>query len=157
MKKSYVFKQDFKAPYVVATGLPHRPTKIMLKKYKRGQIIQGQMVMAKGKPSVLLVSGVIPIPLTVIREVITKEILQSNASGTPTTSTNSTNTSSQVVLGKKSNTRYIDAAILGAILGLGAAYLAEKQNWIGQPDKKNKLYGAAIGAVLAMYFIYRKK
>ena len=53
MKKSYVFKQDFKAPYVVATGLPHRPTKIMLKKYKRGQIIQGQMVMAKGKPSVL--------------------------------------------------------------------------------------------------------
>jgi len=154
MKKSYVFKQDFKAPYVVATGLPHRPTKIMLKKYKRGQIIQGQMVMAKGKPSVLLVSGVIPIPLTVIREVITKEILQSNASGTPTTSTN---VSSAVVLGKKSNTRYIDAAILGAILGLGAAYLAEKQNLLGQPDKKNKLYGAAIGAVLAMYFIYRKK
>jgi len=155
MKKSYVFKQDFKAPYVVATGLPHRPTKIMLKKYKRGQIIQGQMVMAKGKPSVLLVSGVIPIPLTVIREVITKEILQSNASGTPTTST--TNLSSAVVVGKKSNTRYIDAAILGAILGLGAAYLAEKQNLLGQPDKKNKLYGAAIGAVLAMYFIYRKK
>jgi len=154
MKKSYVFKQDFKAPYVVATGLPHRPTKIMLKKYKRGQIIQGQMVMAKGKPSVLLVSGVIPIPLTVIREVITKEILQSNASGTPTTTTN---VSSAVVLGKKSNTRYIDAAILGAILGLGAAYLAEKQNLLGQPDKKNKLYGAAIGAVLAMYFIYRKK
>jgi len=154
MKKSYVFKQDFKAPYVVATGLPHRPTKIMLKKYKRGQIIQGQMVMAKGKPSVLLVSGVIPIPLTVIREVITKEILQSNASGTPTTTTN---LSSAVVVGKKSNTRYIDAAILGAILGLGAAYLAEKQNLLGQPDKKNKLYGAAIGAVLAMYFIYRKK
>ena len=154
MKKSYVFKQDFKAPYVVATGLPHRPTKIMLKKYKRGQIIQGQMVMAQGKPSVLLVSGVIPIPLTVIREVITKEILQSNASGTPTTTTN---LSSAVVVGKKSNTRYIDAAILGAILGLGAAYLAEKQNLLGQPDKKNKLYGAAIGAVLAMYFIYRKK
>jgi ABC-type enterobactin transport system permease subunit len=154
MKKSYVFKQDFKAPYVVATGLPHRPTKIMLKKYKQGQIIQGQMVMAKGKPSVLLVSGVIPIPLTVIREVVTKEILQSNASGNPTTTTN---LSSAVVVGKKSNTRYIDAAILGAILGLGAAYLAEKQNLLGQPDKKNKLYGAAIGAVLAMYIIYRKK
>jgi ABC-type enterobactin transport system permease subunit len=154
MKKSYVFKQDFKAPYVVSTGLPHRPTKIMLKKYKRGQIIQGQMVMAKGKPSVLLVSGVIPIPLTVIREVITKEIVQSNASGTPTTTTN---LSSAVVVGKKSNTRYIDAAILGAILGLGAAYFLEKRNLLGQPDKKNKLYGAAIGAVLAMYFIYRKK
>ena len=154
MKKSYVFKQDFKAPYVVATGLPHRPTKIMLKKYKQGQIIQGQMVMANGKPSVLLVSGVIPIPLTVIKEVLTKEIVQSNASGTPTTTTN---LSSAIVVGKKSNTRYIDAAILGAILGLGAAYLAEKQNWIGQPDKKNKLYGAAIGAALAMYFIYRKK
>ena len=157
MKKSYVFKQDFKAPYVVATGLPHRPTKIMLKKYKQGQIIQGQMVMVKGKPSVLLVSGVIPIPLTVIKEVLTKEILQSNASGKPTTATTPTNLSAPIVVGKKSNTRYVDAAILGAILGLGVAYFAEKQNWIGQPDKKNKLYGAAIGAVLAMYFIYRKK
>ena len=104
MKKSYVLIQDFKAPYVVATGMAHNPSKIMLKKYVKGQIVEGQIIISKGQPSILLVAG-----------------------------------------------------IIGAILGAGAVYLAEKQNIIATPDKKYKLYGAVAGAVLGMYIVYRKK
>jgi hypothetical protein len=153
MKKSYVLIQDFKAPYVVATGMAHQPSKIMLKKYVKGQIIEGQIIISKGQPSILLVSGIIPIPVTVLREVVTKEIVNSNASGgakSPTISPNK-------VVVKNTNTRYLDAGIIGAILGAAAVYLAEKQNWIAVPDKKYKLYAAAAGAFLGMYIVYRKK
>jgi hypothetical protein len=156
MGKSYVLIQDFKAPYVIATGMPHKPSKIMLKKYVKGEIITGELKTAKGKPVIVLVSGVIPIPITVLKEVVTKEILNS-ANGTQSTSQKKINPNQPVVVAKKTTTRYFDAGILGAVLGVGAAYLAEKQGWIAQPDKKNKLYGAAIGAVLAMYLVYRKK
>lgn len=154
MRKSYVLVQDFKAPYVIATGMPHKPSKIMLKKYVKGEIITGELKTAKGKPVIVLVNGVIPIPITMLKEVVTKEIIN-GANGTQ--STTKINPSQSIVIAKKTNTRYFDAGILGAILGVGAAYLAEKQGWIAQPDKKNKLYGAAIGAVLAMYLVYRKK
>jgi ABC-type enterobactin transport system permease subunit len=151
MKKSYVLIQDFKAPYVVATGMAHQPTKILLKKYVKGQIVEGQIIISKGQPSILLVSGVIPIPVTVLREVVTKEIVQSNASG------DGKGVTPNKVIIKKTNTRYLDAGIIGAILGAGAVYLAEKQNIIATPDKKYKLYGAVAGAVLGMYIVYRKK
>ena len=78
---------------------------------------------------------------------------QSNASGgakSPTISPNK-------VVVKNTNTRYLDAGIIGAILGAAAVYLAEKQNWIAVPDKKYKLYAAAAGAFLGMYIVYRKK
>jgi hypothetical protein len=151
MKKSYVLIQDFKAPYVVATGMAHKPSKIMLKKYVKGQIVEGQIIISKGQPSILLVAGIIPIPVSVLREVVTKEIAQSNASGD-----GKSVTPNKVVI-KKTNTRYLDAGIIGAILGAGAIYLAEKQNIIATPDKKYKLYGALAGAALGMYIVYRKK
>jgi hypothetical protein len=154
VRKSYVLIQDFKAPYVIATGMPHKPSKIMLKKYVKGEIITGELKTAKGKPVIVLVNGVIPVPITMLKEVVTKEIVNSANGTKATTKVNPTQGSITI---KKTNTRYLDAGILGAILGFGAVYLAEKQGWIAQADKKNKLYGAGIGAVLAMYIVYRKK
>lgn len=154
MKKAYVLIQDFKAPYVVATGMPHKPSKIMLKKYVKGEIITGELKTAKGNPAIVLVSGVVPIPVTVLKEVVTKEI-GNFVNGTKSTVSVTPN-KGQTITVKKTNTRYLDAGIFGAILGVAGAYLAEKQNWL-TPDKKNKLYGAGIGAVLAMYLVYRKK
>jgi hypothetical protein len=161
MKKSYVLIQDFRAPYVIATGMPHKPSKIMLKKFNKGEIINGELKTANGKPSFVLVNGVIPIPVTMLHEVITKEIVSSaNGTGTITTSVSGTKKLSEsptVVEVKKTNTRYLDSAILGAILGFGAVYLAEKKGWIPAEEKKNKMYGAIGGAILGMYLIYRKK
>jgi len=159
MKKSYVLIQDFKAPYVIATGMPHKPSKIMLKRFNKGEIINGELKLANGKPSFVLVNGVIPVPVTVLNEVITKEIV-SDASGPKKISANPNapaSSNSNVVKVKKEGARYLDAGIIGAILGFGLVYLAEKKGWIKTEEKKNKMYGAIGGAVLGMYIIYRKK
>jgi hypothetical protein len=156
MKKSYVLIQDFKAPYVIATGMPHKPSKIMFKKFGKGEIISGELKHANGKPALVLVNGVIPVPVTVLNAVLTKEIV-SDASGPKKISANPNAPTSNVVKVKKEGTRFLDAGIIGAVLGFGAIYLAEKKGWIATEDKKNKMYGAIGGAVLAMYIIYRKK
>jgi len=156
MKKSYVLIQDFKAPYVIATGMPHKPSKIMLKRFRKGEIINGELKLANGRPSFVLVNGVIPVPVTMLNEVVTKEIL-SDASGPKKISANPNAPTSNVVKVKKENTRFLDAGIIGAVLGFGLVYLAEKKGWIKTEEKKNKMYGAIGGAVLAMYIIYRKK
>lgn len=153
MKRSYVLIQDFKAPYVIATGMPHKPSKIMLKRYSKGEIISGELKTANGKPSFVLVSGVIPVPVTMLNEVVTKQIV-SNASGE---AVKKVSESPKVVQVKKQNTKYLDVAIIGAILGFAGVYLAEKQGWIAVADKKYKMYGAIGGALLGMYLIYRKK
>lgn len=153
MKKAYVLIQDFNAPYVVATGMAHKPSKIMIKKYKKGEIIYGEMKTTNGKPSIVLVKGVIPIPATMLNEVITKTI--SGVSGEKSTETKQTQ-NNKVVTIKKTNTRYMDAGIFGAVIGAISVYLFEKQGWL-QPNPKNKLYGALGGAVLGMYMVYRKK
>lgn len=153
MKKAYVLIRDFNAPYVVATGMAHKPSKIMIKRYKKGEIIYGEMKTTNGKPSIVLVKGVIPIPATMLNEVVTKTI--SGVSGEKSTETKQTQ-NNKVVTIKKTNTRYMDSGIFGAVIGAVATYLFEKQGWL-QPNPKNKLYGALGGAVLGMYMVYRKK
>ena len=56
--KSYIMTSDVKAPYVTATGLAHNPSEIRLKKYRRGQIVKGELKHANNKPAFLLVDGV---------------------------------------------------------------------------------------------------
>lgn len=156
--KSYIITHDVKSPYIVATGLPHNPQKVCLKLFRKGQIVKGELKHANNKPAFLLVNGVCVIGLDVVKELVTKEI-SSNASGlqnpTPakvidkTIGLSKNNTNPQV--------RYIDAMIVGALLGVGGVYIAEKQGWIAEPDKKYKLYGAIGGAILGYYFMYRKK
>jgi hypothetical protein len=51
--------------------------------------------------------------------------------------------------------RYIDAMLLGAVVGLVAVIVAEKQGWIAEPDSKYKWYGAGLGASAAGYIVYR--
>ena len=55
------------------------------------------------------------------------------------------------------NKKYIDGILIGAVVGLGGVILAEKQGWIVNVDKKNKIYGAIAGAILGGYYIYRFK
>ena len=51
--------------------------------------------------------------------------------------------------------RYIDAMIVGAVIGVIGVIVAEKQGWIAEPDSKYKLYGAGLGAIAAGYIVYR--
>jgi hypothetical protein len=149
--KSYVFVEDFKSPVVTATGLPHNPQKIRLKRFRKGDIVKGELKHANNKPAFLLVNGVCVVPLYVVKELITKQIV-SNATGTTdaqpmTTQVQKVETNAKV--------KYIDSMLIGAVVGLTGVIVAEKQGWIGESDSKYKLYGALVGAVAGAYFVFR--
>jgi len=158
--KSYIITHDVDSPYVVATGLPHHPQSVKLKRFRKGQIVKGELKHANNKPAFLLVNGVCVIGLDVVKELVTKDI-KSNADGSPSPSTEVAKVVDKTIGLSKNNSnykvRYIDAMLVGAVVGFGLTYLAEYKGLIATPDKKYKLYGAIGGAVLAGYLVYRKK
>jgi hypothetical protein len=155
MKKAYLITHNHSSPYVISTGQAHRPTQIKLKKFRAGEIIHGELKHANGKPAFILVKGVIVVPLSVVKAVITKDIVTSSAEGDiahkPAETTNS------IVLEKNPKMKFVDAAIVGAIAGVLTVIYAEKKLWIPTPSKENKLIGAGVGAAVAAYFVYRFK
>lgn len=153
----FVATKDFVTPYVVSTGMPHKPTRICKKKFKKGEIITGEIKTANGKPAFVLHKGVMVVPLAVVKQVITKDLDVSNAVGDNIVKSNP---KVEVRLGdtkKDSNKQYIDALVIGAIVGFAGVLLAEKQGWIANVEQKNRLYGAIGGAILGAYIVYRKK
>ena len=148
--KSYIVIADIKTPYVQGTGVPHRPQEVRFKLIRKGEIIKGELKHANNKPAFVLVNGTLVVPLSAVKELVTKDIT-SNADGTPT------DDKKPMKLPSVNKIKYIDALIVGALLGVGGAYLSEKQGWLGEPDKKNKLYGALIGGAVALYGLYRYK
>lgn len=160
----FVTTKEFKTPYVISTGQPHRPTAIKTKQFRKGDIISGEMKTSHGKPAFVLYKGVMVIPLTCIRQVITKEINTNlGADGDTKTTTPPKEGSSgsiKVVGGKTASTeekkkRYLDGIIVGALAGFGATYYAEKKGWIPMPSQKNKIIGAVVGALAGFYVVYR--
>lgn len=155
--KSYLITHDYKAPYVESTGHPKNPTQVKFKVFRRGDIVRGELKHANNKPAFLLVGGQAIVTLDVIKELVTKEV----KSGADSTTTSPSKLIDKTIGLPKNNSnpqvRYLDAMLIGAIVGFGGAYLAEKQGWIGEPNKKNKLIGAGIGAALGVYYIYRSK
>lgn len=150
-QKSYIFTRDYKSPMVVATGMAHNPQSIKFKKFQKGEIVRGELKHANNKPAFLLVNGVCVVPLDIVKELVTKEVV-SNAEGS---STASFPKPKKIKVPTNPKVRYADAMILGAIVGVIGVYVAEKQGWIGEPDRKYKLYGALGGAALASYIVYR--
>tara|TARA_R110001599_G_scaffold343164_3_gene565569 strand:+ start:301 stop:813 length:513 start_codon:yes stop_codon:yes gene_type:complete len=153
--KSYILTNDYKAPYVTATGLPHNPSAIRFKQYRKGEIIKGEMKHANNKPAFILVSGVCVVPLEAVKELITKEVI-SHADGEGSIKkkiTDSVGGSSKANSNPK--VRYLDALLLGSLIGFGGVMLAEKQGYITVPDKKYRLYGALGVGAIAMYVVYR--
>lgn len=152
MPKSYVIQQDYKAPYVRMTGIPHRPQQLRFKQFKKGEIIQGELKHANNKPAFLLVAGTLVVPLSVIKELVVKDVVTHSAEG------GSSAPAKKIDIDVKiSKVKYIDAIVLGGIAGFAGVILAEKQNWIQSVDKKNRLYGAIAGALFASYLVYRNK
>jgi len=155
--KSYIMTSDVKAPYVTATGLAHNPSAIRLKRYRRGQIVKGELKHANNKPAFLLVDGVCVVPVASVKELVTKEIV----AGVDASSTTKETIEKTIGLTKNNTNpkvRYVDAMIIGSVLGFGIAYLLEKQGYIESTEGRNyKLYGALGGAVLAGYLVYRRK
>lgn len=151
----FVVTQDFVSPYVIATGMPHKPTKICKKQFRKGDLIKGEIKTANGQPSFILHKGVMVVPFSVVRQVVTKKISFSTADGSVEKDNQPVKVSVvKTTTQKKIN--YLDSAMLGAVVGFGATILAEKQGWISQVDSKNRVYGAVIGAFLGWYMVYRR-
>jgi len=153
-QKSYIITHDFNAPYVQVTGIPHKPQEVKAKRFRKGDIIRGELKHANNKPAFILVGEGCIVPLNVVRELTTKAI---GGTTTPsqTSSFDGTPKTKKVSLPTNPKVRYADAMVIGAILGAVGVYVAEKQGLIGEPDKKYKLYGAITGAVLGAYLVYR--
>lgn len=152
--KSYIFTADYKAPYSVATGRPDRPQDIRMRQFHAGEIVKGELKHANNKPAFVLVNGVMPIDLSVVKELVTKEISHSSADG------NSYNPDllEQAAASKsKMKFGYVDGILIGGVLGFGLMFLAEKQGWINSEGHKNKLYAAGAGAALGAYIVYRMR
>jgi hypothetical protein len=156
--KHYILKQNFNAPYVVATGLPHNPSAVKVKKFKKGEIVKGELKHSNGQPAFILVQGTLVFPLSVVRKVVTKEV-STAVDGTSST----TNGGDKTTVLKKSTdprVRYVDSALIGAVVGFGLTHIAEKQGWVSTDEEnphKNRVVGAILGAAVGAYLVYKKK
>lgn len=154
----FVANQDFSTPYVIATGQPHRPTQICKKKFKKGDIITGEIKTANGKPSFVLHKGTMMIPLSCVKQIVVKDIVISNADGDDKVAKTNPKVEVKTITPQATkNKKYIDGIVIGAIAGFGGTILAEKQGWIKEINKKNRIYGAVIGAVIGCYVVYKMK
>jgi hypothetical protein len=157
-KATYIVTKDFKTPYITSSHDPRNPIKTNWKAFRKGDLIAGELKHANNKPAFVLYNGVAVIPLSVIKAVVTKEIL----STTPMSSVEGNTelpgheTTKKVVEVKNKKVTYMDAMLVGAVVGLGAIFLANKKMWIKVPNNINYAYGAGAGAFLAAYIIYRK-
>lgn len=152
-QKTYIATHDFKAPYVEITGIPHNPQQVKFKNFRKGDTFKGELKHANNKPAFILAANNAIVPLDVVKELVTKNI----GGNTPTTSSfdASTQATKKAVLPTNPKVRYIDAMILGGIIGVVGVIVAEKQGWIAEPNSKFKLYGALAGALAASYIVYR--
>lgn len=146
---TYILTKDLKTPFVIHTNQPHNPQVIKYKNFKAGQYVKGILNLKDGKPDFVLVAKRLVIPITALKEVVTKEIVSGGDGKVAIKKIE------ESVKTGKASIKYADAVIVGALIGVGAVYLAEKKQWIATPDKKNMLYGAAIGAALLGYIVYR--
>jgi hypothetical protein len=163
--KSYVLVQNYRAPYVVATGHPRNPQQIKTKMFKEGEIVRGELKHANNQPAFILVAGTLPIPVDYIKELTTKAIVEDDKI-VPAEVIEETKTEEVVVKTDKPTSKmtlkssnpkvkYMDAVIIGGLAGLVAVWGMGKQGWIGEVDKKHYLYGGLIGGVLGAYLVYR--
>lgn len=162
--KSYVLVTDFRAPYVVATGHPKNPQQIKTKMFREGEIIKGELKHANNQPAFILVAGTLVIPVDYIKELTTKAIVEDDkivaaevVEETPEKAVVIKTDSAKKSVLKSSNpkVKYMDAIIIGGLVGVVGIYLAGKQGWIAELDKKHYLYGGLAGGLLGAYLVYR--
>ncbi len=154
-KATYMITHDFKTPYVRSSRNPRNPTEIMFKRFKKGDLISGELIKNGMKPSFILFNGVCVIPLSVAKAVVTKEIVSSADGKEARTEPLVNETTRKVIETRNPKVKYLDAILGGALVGLIAVHIANKKAWIKVPNNMNFAYGAGAGAVLAAYVIYR--
>lgn len=161
-QKYYRVKEKFSCPKVVATHNPNNPMQISSYMFKQGQVITGKMIFVDGKPSFLFVNGMYHVPLSKIQEIQLKNIdgvsgKVSNATGDPINGNAPAGTVKKIEIKDNPNAKYLDAIVIGGVVGFAVTYFAEKKGWLPEDQPNNKYYGMGIGAVALTYLAYRLK
>lgn len=153
--ENFLVTQDFSTPFMTITGQAHKPHKIEYTKFKRGQTISGKMHYRGGKPAWVMVDETLVIPLNVIKRIHAEDISVNHVNSS------SFDASTKVYKVPTGKYKYTDAAIIGAIIGVGAVYLGQKKGLkiYDAAVPKNRLVamaaGAIIGALLGAYIAKR--
>jgi hypothetical protein len=155
-QKTYISTHNFKAPYVEVTGMPHNPQQVKFKTFRKGQQFRGELKHANNKPAFILAENNAIVGLDTVKEIFTKQVgAETRANEMSAFSGSSTGETKKVSIPTNPKVRYIDAMLLGALVGVVGVVIAEKQGWIPEPDKKYKMYGALAGALASAYIVYR--
>jgi hypothetical protein len=155
MKKSYIITKDCKSPVVTNSQTAHKPAQIRFKNFRRGQIVQGELKHSGNQPSFVLVGRMCVVPLDCVKELQGKDIQSSGFTGADM---DEAKKKTQIVQVENPKIKYLDAIIIGGLLGFLAVHLGEKQGYITpneENDKKHKMYGALGGALIGLYLVYR--
>lgn len=151
-RTSFIVTKMVKTPFVINTNQAHNPRVIKYKTFKPGDMVTGTIQLDKaGKPDFILVAKKLVVPISCVKELVTQEVVTSNADGQK----NSDKKIKEFVKAGNPKTKYIDAAVIGGVIGFAATWIAEKKGLISVPTKQNKLIGAGLGAAVFMYLVYR--
>lgn len=151
--KSYVLKENYKAPVLRYTGLSHAPQQLQFKQFLKNDIVQGELKHSMNKPIGVIVMPGMFFPLQVLKEVVTKEIVSDASGESISTITEKIKTNVQ---NSDPKVQYIDYALAGAVVGLGVVFALGKYNVI--PTGVTKVHyaiGAGIGSSLFTYIKWR--
>lgn len=150
-EKTYRLNKNVRTPVVINTPFPHKPTAIKYKEFREGETVTGVVQERNGQAAFVVVKRRYVIPMEALTELVTKSTSPvSMASGQE-----AGDELEKFAKGGNPKVKYLDAAIIGAVVGVSAVWFAQKRGWIVPPDKKNLGYGAALGAGLCIYAIYR--
>lgn len=155
MKKSYIIVKDCKSPVVTNSQTAHKPAQIRFKHFRKGQIVQGELKHSGNQPSFVLVGRMCVVPLDCVKELQGKDIQTSGFTGADM---DEAKKQPKVVKVENPKIKYLDALIIGGLVGFLAIHFGEKQGYITpneENDKKNKMYGALGGALIGLYLVYR--
>lgn len=155
-KKTYVVVKDFQTPQVFQTGYSHSPAKIGWRRLKKGQMIKGEMKTENGKPAFILMGKMTVVPINCVKEVVTKNVENTSGfSDDDSAAPPKTDKVKEYMKKTQPKIQYMDAILLGAVVGGVGWWYAERQGWVDNINPKAKIVAAGVGAGVAWYFIYR--
>lgn len=164
MLSTFVLEKEYNAAKVNITTHPTRANSVLMRWFRRGEIIAGEVKHVKNEPAVVITPSGWIFPVSVLKQVVSKGV-SSNASGNDDSSDADGDSKKSNLVKDNLKTpartikvQYSDAFILGAVIGLGGAYLIERKFPQVQlfQDKKNKFYVAGAFALLGVYAVWRR-
>ena len=153
MKKTYILTRDINSPVVASGGTAHKQTQMRMRRFRKGQLIQGELKHANNQPAFILVGRMCVIPIDAVKEIQGKDVTSKFAGGDDVIKKTATQPAPLPTNNPK--VKYMDALLIGGLVGFIAIHFAEKKGYITSEDSKNKLYGAIGGAILGSYLVYR--